>query len=684
MTIRIPERSSDPTKNAIWLKMLVDAAPMALLVVRDGLITFVNQWANDLFGYVGDELIEQHVERLLPMRSHATATVTAFADPDAGPSDRLLATDASAICLGQRRNGTTFPAEIDRRPMETPFGSFSLFTVSVTDTDLVDPRHASRSRPQRIAHDEARDPLQFQSEPLRLPVENVREYAIYTLDPLGRVLTWNLGAERIKGYAESEIIGRDFSCFFSADDQQAGKPAALLISASVDGTCRDEGWRKRKNGTRFWANSLITALLGPDGAVCGFTKITRDETAVHETAQLLQHSEERFRTLVGGLKEHAVYMLDPLGNVVSWNEGAERIKQYHADEIIGKNFSVFFTTEDQQLGKPACELSLAASFGLFEEEGWRVRKDGTRFWAAIALTALRGPQNTLTGFAKVTKDESRRHAVSLELGNALKQAGLVEAQLHVQATRLEAHVAERTAELKKANAALEHSNIELQRFAYIASHDLQTPLRSVASFVQLLDATYTEQLDDRARDWFRRTSQAIRHMQILTNDLLEYAKLNAQAAPFRTVAMREVLDDVVSLLDASILESRAVVTCGGMPTVMADRSQVVHLLLNLIGNAIKYRGVDSPCVQVAAQKVGLEWIFSVRDNGIGIAPKYHQKIFEIFQRLHDQSEYPGTGIGLAVCRRVIQRHGGRLWVESSPGRGSTFFFTLLEKAKDPL
>ncbi len=203
-------------------------------------------------------------------------------------------------------------------------------------------------------------------------------------------------------------------------------------------------------------------------------------------------------------------------------------------------------------------------------------------------------------------------------------------------------------------------------------------MRTIASFVELLQTTYADRLDSQAIDWFRRTTQSIRDLQTLVRDLLEYSRVDSQAHPFERVSLRDVFAHAVALLDSSVRESGAEVTCGELPAVMGDRSQLVQLMLNLIGNGLKYRGKEPPRVQVSAQRNGDQWRIAVRDNGIGIAPKHQARIFEIFQRLHDQQEYPGTGIGLAVCRRVVHRHGGRIWVESEPGHGSVFCFTLPE------
>ena len=243
---------------------------------------------------------------------------------------------------------------------------------------------------------------------------------------------------------------------------------------------------------------------------------------------------------------------------------------------------------------------------------------------------------------------------------------------------------QKNAELAQANQALKRSNEELQQFAYIASHDLQTPLRNISGFVQLLQANYAEALDEQANDWIRRTVQATDQMHTLIRDVLAYSSLESQMLPFQPFSFREIVNDAIAFLGVSIGDAGGQVSCGELPTVTGDRAQLVQLMQNLIGNGLKYHGRELPHVHVSAKFAGNEWVFSVRDNGIGIAPKHHERIFEIFRRLHNQQEYPGTGIGLAICRRVVHRHGGTIWVESEADHGSVFHFTIPEKTIDPL
>jgi PAS domain S-box-containing protein len=246
------------------------------------------------------------------------------------------------------------------------------------------------------------------AEIFRLLVDSVQDYAIFMLDISGRILTWNPGAERIKGYSVAEAIGLHFSVFYPPEDVAANKPATELKVAAAEGRAADEGWRVRKDGSRFWANAVITALRSETGELLGFTKVTRDLTEQRQAAEALRRSEERFRLLIEGVEDYAIYMLDPDGNVTTWNSGAKRIKGYEPHEIMGRSYAAFFTPEDVAARRPQLELATARETGHFEEEGWRVRKDGTRFWANVVLTALRDSKGELVGFAKVTRDLTAR------------------------------------------------------------------------------------------------------------------------------------------------------------------------------------------------------------------------------------------------------------------------------------
>src|SRR5581483_1366299 len=242
------------------------------------------------------------------------------------------------------------------------------------------------------------------AEDLALLVDSVRDYAMLLLSPSGEILSWNSGAKIITGYEASEAIGRHFSLIYPEEDIAAGKPERELRVSRKEGRFEDEGWRKRKDGTLFWVNTVISPIRDEDGTLRGFSKITRDLTARRETEEKLKRSEEIFRLLVAAVKEYAIFLLDPNGYITTWNAGAQRIKGYTPEEIIGKHFSTFYSEDDNRDQKPQRELDVAKRFGSVEDEGWRIRKDGSRFWANVIITAVYDETGELRGFAKVTRD----------------------------------------------------------------------------------------------------------------------------------------------------------------------------------------------------------------------------------------------------------------------------------------
>jgi PAS domain S-box-containing protein len=379
------------------------------------------------------------------------------------------------------------------------------------------------------------------------------------------------------------------------------------------------------------------------------------QTAIQRAQKELHHSEEQFRLLVDGVKDYAIFMLDRAGNVVSWNTGAEQIKGYRADEILGHHFSRFYTPEDIESEKPERELESAAKDGRYEEEGWRLRKDGSRFWASVVITALRDESGNLRGFAKVSRDITKR---------------------------IEAEVAEKKREALEIRAEeLKRSSDELQQFSYVAAHDLQEPLRMVISYTQLLAKRYKGRLDADAEEFLFFAVDGAHRMQLLIQGLLAYCRVETTGKEFLETSSAAALERALVKLDGAIEDSGGVVTHDPLPTVTGDSGQLAQLFENLVGNAIKYHGVDPPRVHVSAKRYSdSEWVFSVRDNGIGIDSQYFEKIFGMYQRLHGRKEISGTGVGLTVCKKIAQRHGGRIWVESSLGNGSTFYLVLPDGA----
>jgi len=509
----------------------------------------------------------------------------------------------------------------------------------------------------------------------RLLIGGVREYAIYMLDPMGRILTWNPGAEHLKGYTEAEVLGTNFRRFFSAEDLVRKVPEQILANARSAGEHRGQGWRVRKDGSTFWADVLVTALNDPEGGFRGFAKVTRDQTEKHAMEEQLRSSEERFRLLVGGLKEHALYLLDPAGMLQSWNEGAERIKQYSQEEVIGRNFQIFFTPDDRASNKPQRELDLATTLGVFEEEGWRLRKDGTRFWASVVVTALRDATGELKGFAKVTRDETKRHQANIDLHLALDRAIEAESMLRKHAMDLESRVAERTLLLTEQTATLRRLNAELEQFTYMASHDLQEPLRMITMHLEMLRMRNEGNLDDRSLASIETACAGSSRMRSLIDSLLSYTRIDHAPKSSEPTDANRAVQEALENLQSTITARHAVVRANPLPHLPIEHVQLVQVFQNLIANGIKYNRSPAPSVKVSALRQGTDWLVRIQDNGIGIPEQYQSQLFQPFRRLHDQSEFPGTGVGLAIVKKIIERHGGRIELQSSDS-GTCFSFAL--------
>ena len=274
------------------------------------------------------------------------------------------------------------------------------------------------------------------SAELRAVTDSIRDYAVFLLDPSGRILTWNTGARQLKGYAPGEIIGDSFERFYTEEDRLAGRPQRLLQIAATEGRVEDEGWRVRQDGSRFWADVVLSAIFASDGEVRGYVKVTRDLTDRRRVEEQLKQSEERLRLMIDSVRDYAIFLLDLGGHVVSWNSGAERLKGYSTGEIVGRHFSIFYPSDDVESRKPQRELKIAATTGRFEEEGFRLRKDGSRFWASVVLTAVQTPQGELVGFTKVTRDVTERKRAAQQLEErARQQTAISNLGLHALQTR---------------------------------------------------------------------------------------------------------------------------------------------------------------------------------------------------------------------------------------------------------
>jgi PAS domain S-box-containing protein len=485
-----------------------------------------------------------------------------------------------------------------------------------------------------------------------LLVASVQDYAIFALDPSGRILSWNLGAQRLKGYRPDEIIGRHFSIFYPAEDVAAGKPEGELEVAIREGRVEDEGWRVRKDGSRFWGNVVITALWSKTGELVGFAKVTRDLTERRAAEEAQRKSEEHLRLLVESVKDYGIFMLDPRGNVTTWNAGAARIKGYRADEIIGRHFSIFYTPEDLAAGKPEWELEVVAKEGRLEDEGWRVRKDGSRFWANVVITALRKANGELVGFAKVTRDLTERRIAD---ERALADARRV--------------------------ALSEDANRAKAGFLAAMSHELRTPLNAIGGYAGLLQMGIGGEVPEQHRQYLDRIRGSQQHLLAIINDILNFSRIEAGQITYdiQRVSLCAVIDSVLPMIEPQAVAKQLRVDRldDAAAFALADRAKVEQILLNLLSNAVKFTPPGGR-VELSCHSVGSRVAIRVHDTGVGIPHAHLDAIFEPFVQVGRSLTNPleGTGLGLAISSDLARAMGGELTVESTVGSGSVFTLWL--------
>jgi PAS domain S-box-containing protein len=484
-------------------------------------------------------------------------------------------------------------------------------------------------------------------------ISGINDYAIYMLDPQGHVSSWNAGANRFKGYVAQEILGQHFSRFYTDEDRATGLPEHALRTALEQGKFESEGWRVRKDGTRFWAHVVIDPIYNEDGILLGFAKVTRDVTERKEAEDRLRESEQRFRLLVQGVTDYAIYMLSPEGLVTNWNSGAERIKGYGHDEIVGSHFSRFYTPEDRAAGVPGRALSTAAATGRFEAEGWRVRKDGTRFWAHVIIDAIHDDEGKLVGFAKITRDltEKKRIADALEAANA----ALYQAQKMESIGQLTGGIA----------------------------HDFNNLLSVLSSGLEVLKMQHGEGGDVRTIESMRR---AVDRGARLTQQLLAFARqqplqaetrnLNRIITGFESVLRRAGNANIEFEIDLDRKAHSAVI----------DSARLESALLNLVVNArdamphggrivIATRNVtlDRP-QQVGSLAAGDYVQITVSDTGTGMPPEVVARAFEPFFTTKEVGK--GTGLGLSQVYGFIKQSDGEVVIESRPDEGTTIAIYL--------
>jgi PAS domain S-box-containing protein len=489
-----------------------------------------------------------------------------------------------------------------------------------------------------------REPGWTAEDRFRLLVESVTDYAIVMLDPRGRVDSWNRGAERLEGYRAEEILGRHFRVFYPPEVVASGHCERELETAAREGRVLDEGWRVRKDGSRFWALVALTAMRDGAGRLRGFAKVTRDLSERRSDQLRIAYGEQRFRALVEGVRDYAIFLLDPSGRVETWNAGAERIKGYRAAEIIGRHFSVFYPPEDVAAGKCDRELDAAVRDGRVEDEGWRVRKDGSRFWADVVITALRDLDGTLSGYAKVTRDLTERRRAEEE------RLRLAEAQAAVGLR---------------------------DEFLAVASHELRTPVAALRMQVQGL-LRRRDTLDGAVARLVARAGEATDRLASLVDVLLDVSRLTTGQLELRRsrVDLAAAVTAVAERLRPGAAHVGARLELQVRPRLVGvwDLVRVEQIVTNVLGNAVKF-GAGGPVVVRVFARGGMA-VLEVADEGPGIPSEVLSSVFERFVRAAPVARYGGLGLGLFITRELVEAHGGTIRAENRTPRGALLTVAL--------
>ncbi len=585
----------------------------------------LNLQAEKQFGYRRDELLGQEVSNIVP-EGFAERLV---ADSLRSAEDALAQQIGTGIELtARRKDGSEFPIEIMLSPLRSTEGT--LVTAAIRDISV---RNAAKTH---LAQMEGRYRGLLEAAP----------DAMVVVDQRGEIVLLNLQAEKQFGYRRDELLGQrvsnivpeGFAERLVADSLRSAEDAlAQQIGTGIELTAR------RKDGSEFPIEIMLSPLRSPEGML--ITAAIRDISVRNAAKTHLAQMEGRYRGLLEAAPD-AMVVVDKRGEIVLLNLQAEKQFGYRRDELLGQKVSNIvpegFAERLVADGLRSAEDALAQQIGTGIELHGR-RKDRSEFPIEIMLSPLESPDGVLVTAA--IRDITARKGAEAQLLNNVEE--------------------------------LNRSNVELQQFAYIASHDLQEPLRMVASYTTLLARRYKGKLDADADDFIAFAVDGATRMQHLIQDLLAYSRVGSKGQELADTSSEDALDQAIRNLRGAIQASGAIVTHDPLPVVKADDMQLTQLFQNLVGNAIKYRRADVPGVHISAvQNSAKKWVFSIKDNGLGIESQYFERIFGMFQRLHKREEFDGTGIGLAICKKIIERHGGAISVESTVGEGSTFRFPL--------
>jgi PAS domain S-box-containing protein len=614
--------------DAQRLELLVDALVdyAVYLVDTEGVIRSWNLGAEKVYLYRASEVVGQHFSLFFRAEDRAADI------PGQLLTRARLTGRAEHETWRIRKDGTRFLATTLAQPVRAANGRAVGFAVVTRDI-------TERREAQEALYDSERR--------FRLLVQAVKDYAIYMLDPSGMIVSWNAGAERLKGYTADEIVGQHFSRFYTPEDRAIGQPARVLQTAASEGHFEGEGWRVRKDGGRFWALVEVDAIRDENDRLIGFAKVTRDITERQVAQQELRETAHQFRTLIAGVTDYALFLLDPNGLVVNWNAGAERIKGYKADEIIGQHFSRFYTDRDRAAGLPARALQTAAQEGRYEAEGWRVRKDGTLFFANAVLDRLTDDDGNIIGFAKITRDISERRDAQLALQAAQAQ--------RAQAQKMEA----------------------LGQLTGGVAHDFNNLLMIVGGHIQSLKKLVADH--PKGRHAAEAVERAAQRGAALTRQLLTFAR--RQTFHPTTASVGERLEAFRNMLAASMGGAMSLITDAAVDTwpIRVDLNEFELALLNLALNArdamaqggmitlsaanATLREADTP-----ARLEGDFVALTVADTGYGIAPDIMPRVFDPFFTTKEANK--GSGLGLSQVHGFAHQSGGTVTIRSELGRGT--------------
>jgi PAS domain S-box-containing protein len=605
----------------------------------DGFVTSWNAGGQRVIGHRPDEIIGQHFSRFFTPEDQARG-LPARILKEASVNGR---SENEGWCV--RKDGTRFWAAAVLQPMRDSSGQLRGFA------------NITRDITNRL---EAQRALQESESRFRLLVESVIDYAIYMLDPSGVITNWNAGAQHMKGYTAEEIVGQHFSRFYTKEDRAAGLPLRVLQVAAREGRYESEGWRVRKDGSRFWASAVLDAIRSDSGELLGFAKITRDITERQVVQEALRESERQFRRLIEGVSDYALFMLDPNGLITSWNTGAQRIKGYTADEIIGQHFSRFYTERERAAGVPARALYTAAHEGRFETESWRVRKDGSLFWANVIIDPIRDEDGELVGFAKITRDITERRETQLALEKAQAQRD--------QAQKMEA----------------------LGQLTGGVAHDFNNLLTVIGGQVDVLKRLVVQ--NPRGLHAAEAIERAVTRGESLTRQLLTFSR--RQALKPLAIGIADQIEVCRAILVSSL--GSAVSLALDLPRdlwpVKVDVSEFELALVNVAINA-RDAMPQGGLLTIAAENVrldpkdapqGLEGDFvalTIADTGTGIAPDILPKVFDPFFTTKPTGK--GSGLGLSQVHGFAHQAGGTVVIDSALGQGTRITLYLPRTETEP-